>query len=176
MTARSRTSLKADLENGDTFDATIAGDMVDSFLTIEEGTAQIVSGAVTWNNRQVFNGGAFIATASATFVNATQVYSPAYINTTQVSAAAIGSAQATGFAISATFTMFSDVSAGQEAARVSGLAGQRFFIANDTAANLKVFPPSGGKIDNLAANAAYVVSANLNRGFHFFTTTRIFSS
>jgi hypothetical protein len=36
MTAKNRTTLKNDLENGDTFDATIAGDLVDSALNVAD--------------------------------------------------------------------------------------------------------------------------------------------
>lgn len=63
MTARNRTSLKSDLENGDTFDSTIAGDIVDSFLALEDGTTQSVSGKVN------FNGG-----LAATVVSAGTIY------------------------------------------------------------------------------------------------------
>lgn len=40
MTAKNRTTLKSDLENGDTFDQTIAADLVDSAVNVADTTAQ----------------------------------------------------------------------------------------------------------------------------------------
>jgi len=43
MTAKNRSTLKNDLENGDTFDQTIAGDLVDSAVNLADTTAQEMS-------------------------------------------------------------------------------------------------------------------------------------
>lgn len=176
MTARNRNSLKSDLENGDTFDQTIAGDIVDSFLSLDDSAAQTVSSQVTFNSKTTHSGGIDVTSVSAASINAAAVYSQAFQNTVDVSAVAVGSAQATGYAISAAYTIFTGVSAGQEAALLPNVYGRQFFVYNDTAANLKVFPYSGGKIDALSANAAYVVSAALGRAFRTFNATRIVSS
>lgn len=175
MTARNRASLKADLENGDTFDATIAGDMVDSFLTLEDGTAQTVSGAVTFASKSTHSAGVLTTIVSANGIVATSARFSQLIGTIDETAIAVGSAQATGYLLSAKYTMFTSVSAGQEAALLPQIYGVERFVYNNTANNLKVFPYSGAKIDSQAADAAYVVSGSAARTFIPFNATRVFS-
>ena len=51
MTSQTRTALKGKLENGDVFDATIAGDMVDSSINLADSAKLAASPASCHSQR-----------------------------------------------------------------------------------------------------------------------------
>lgn len=173
MTAQNRTTMKSLLENGDTIDETTTIDLVDSFLALEDPNAQTVSGAVTFNSLTNHNAGISTTTVSASQVIAGTLRG-AYRYTVDINVTAVSTAQTSAFSVSAFYTRVVSVVAGSDdAVRISAASPRAFVVFNDTNANLKVYPPSGATIDNLASNAAYVVSASVVREFDFLSTTLI---
>lgn len=62
MTAQDRSTLKGVFETGDTPDGSNYADLIDSFLSLAETTAQTVAGKVT------FSGGIVVSTVSANLI------------------------------------------------------------------------------------------------------------
>lgn len=74
---------------------------------------------------------------------------------------ATGNSQGTALAIPSDFCVFTTVAASTGAIMPSNcLPGDWYTIVNHGASTLSVYPPTGGKIANGSANAAFSVAAN----------------
>lgn len=74
---------------------------------------------------------------------------------------ATGNSQGTALALPSDFNVFTTVAASTGTIMPSNcLPGDWFTIVNHGASTLSVYPPSGGKIANGSANAAFSVGAN----------------
>jgi hypothetical protein len=87
-----------------------------------------------------------------------------------------GSTQATALSISADVNFISTVAAGSGVVLYNGVIGDSVFIMNDAGANaLTVYPPVGGKVNNLATNAGFSLAANTPVWCIKVTATRWFA-
>ena len=99
----------------------------------------------------------------------------ALLQDVQTAISAAGTTQGTATELSATDNEVSTVSAGAGVVLSSKLAaGDEQTVFNAGANALKVYPPSGMKINALAANVAMTLSTNTGVYFKCVSTTRVF--
>lgn len=169
MTAKNRTTLKTQFQTGDTPTGADFDDLIDSTLNLVDTTAQDV------NSDLVINGTLTVSALSTSQITASAA-TFGYIESQQTtylgvlrqnatsSAVATGASAATAFNVSAYSTRFTTVAASANGAKLPSVAednkGFSMFLFNDTNTNLNMYPATGGIINNLSANAPYVVSAS----------------
>lgn len=89
---------------------------------------------------------------------------------------ATGTTQGTALAISADVNFVSTVGANSGVILYNGVIGDSVFVMNDGGANaLTVYPPVGGKVNNLATNAGFTLAANTPVVCFKVTATRWFA-
>jgi len=89
---------------------------------------------------------------------------------------AAGTTQATALSITADVNFVSTVGASSGVIVYNGVIGDSVFIMNDAGANaLTVYPPVGGKFNNLATNAGFSLAANTPVWCIKLTATRWFA-
>ncbi len=89
---------------------------------------------------------------------------------------AAGTTQGTALSITADVNFVSTVGASSGVIIYNGVIGDSVFIMNDGGANpLTVYPPVGGKINNLATNAGFTLAANTPVWVLKVTATRWFA-
>ena len=94
---------------------------------------------------------------------------------TQASVSAAGTTQGTATELTAADSEVATVASGAGVVLASGGAsGDTQFVFNSGANPLKIYPPSGMKINALAANAAMLLGVNTGCIFKFISTTRVF--
>lgn len=84
---------------------------------------------------------------------------------------ATGNSQGTALAVPSDFNVFTTVSASTGCILPNGTPGDWYTIVNHGASTLSVYPPTGGKIANGSANAAFSVGANKTAQFQAISTT-----
>jgi hypothetical protein len=94
--------------------------------------------------------------------------------TVATSLVAAGVNQATALQLNSQWNEFDSVPAGSGVVLSTYQPGQEQLVFNDDPANaLLVYPPPGGKINQLAVNAAFSVAANSKNTFYFITALEI---
>lgn len=89
---------------------------------------------------------------------------------------ATGTTQATALSITADVNFVSTVGASSGVIVYNGVIGDSTFIMNDAGANaLTVYPPVGGKFNNLATNAGFSLPVNTPVWCIKLTATRWFA-
>lgn len=87
-----------------------------------------------------------------------------------------GTTQATALTIQADANFVSTVASGTGVILYNGMIGDSCFVFNDNGANaLTVYPPTGGKVNNLATNAGFLLAANTSVLCIKVTATRWFA-
>lgn len=82
------------------------------------------------------------------------------INGNNVNAAvtAAGTTQATATAVTADVNVVTTATTGQGAILYSGVPGDSQIVYNNTTADIKVYPHTGGNVNQLAANSGFVLA------------------
>jgi hypothetical protein len=89
---------------------------------------------------------------------------------------AAGTTQATALSLTADANFVSTVGASSGVQVYNGVIGDSCFIVNDGGANpLTVYPPTGGKFNNLATNAGFTLATNTPVWVIKITATRWFA-
>ena len=89
---------------------------------------------------------------------------------------AAGTTQTTALAISADANFVSTVGAGSGVIIYNGMIGDTVYVFNDAGANpLTVYPPVGGKINNLSTNGGFLLAPNTAVQVSKITSTRWFA-
>lgn len=89
---------------------------------------------------------------------------------------ATGTTQGTALTVSADVNFVSTVAAGTGVILYNGVIGDSCFVMNDGGANpLTVYPPTGGKFNNLATNGGFSLPANTPVWCVKVTATRWFA-
>lgn len=96
----------------------------------------------------------------------------AIVNDVQSGVTATGTNQATAYALTAADTEFTTVAAGTGAVIYAGTPGDEQSVYNGGANALTVYPPSGSKINGLAANAGVLVPTATGCLFRCMSSTR----
>lgn len=84
---------------------------------------------------------------------------------------ATGSNQGNALALPSDFNVFTTVGASTGAILPNSLPGDWITVVNHGASTLSVYPPTGGKIANGSANAAFSVAATKTAQFQAISTT-----
>lgn len=88
---------------------------------------------------------------------------------------ATGTTQTDAYEVTTAKALFSTVASGTGAKLSSAAsAGDSQAIYNGGANPLKVYPPTGGKINNLSTNAGVILTVNTGAEFHCMSTTQWF--
>ena len=90
---------------------------------------------------------------------------------TSISAA--GTTQGTATALTNTLNGLGTVAAGAGVVLYAGSAGDCQLVYNGGANAVKVYPPSGAKINGLASNAPHLLATNTACEYWFLSTTQI---
>jgi hypothetical protein len=193
MTAKTPSQLITSFENGDVPVQADYQDIFDSYVNLAQTTSQSMAGdlnlpnltaanTVSANNVNVTNAvNATIVSASvinAAFGNFTAVTAQTIVasaatfnvvsNSADTSVRAVGTTQGGAKALTAMLNrVVSGSAADNNGVILSQITGRHQLVFNDTNINIKVYPGTGGQIDDLATNVAYTVSASAAIGFYY---------
>lgn len=94
-------------------------------------------------------------------------------DTCNAAVAAAGTTQGTATALTTTVSQVTSASGGTaDGVRLTYQSGQGQFVANESGATVKVYPPTGASIDDLSANAAYSLADNAHKQFRCVSATK----
>lgn len=83
-----------------------------------------------------------------------------------------GTTQATGTAITASVSVFTTVTASTGGTLTDSMIGDQYDILNLGASTLTVYPPSGGRINQISTNGGFSLPINTACKVKKFTATR----
>lgn len=89
---------------------------------------------------------------------------------------ALGNSQGTALALPSDFNIFTTVAASTGTILPTGAPGDWYTVVNHGANSLSVYPPTGGKIANGTANAAFAVAATKTAQFQCIDGTNYAAS
>lgn len=184
MTTYNKATLATFFEQGDVPQGSDYQNLVDSQVNIAETSAQTMAGplvptelitarvsATNANIVTLLSAGTISAisinatqdiTTSAGAVYASAMHLSAELYRSVIIVSAFGTTQATGTALTATINRGQGVNDGSTTGFVlqANKSGYVQYVINETAASANLWPPTGGIINALAANAAFGLTAN----------------
>lgn len=184
MTQKTRDQLKALFQTNDTPTGADFGDLIDSCINQVDTTAQtinsdlVITGTLNVDTLQANDVTVNLVQTSSLVVTGSAAYFGTFNNSSDASAVAAGTNQATATQITRSYNRFVTVATGQGAilpTMSSVFQGPEVFVFNDTIVNLNIYPRSSGNINSLATNAPYVVSASARVSFYGFQLNSYFT-
>jgi hypothetical protein len=183
MTARVRTSLKAQFETNDVPTQSDYEDVFDSFVSLTDTTSQTVQRPLLLTGTSVYvasqlraytvqsSSSAHFQKLEAVTASITNLHAEVSFRTTFASAVPDGLTQGSAHAMTTPGVVISATALGN-AVRLpfgSTAAGQHCYVANRGNASARVFPATGQNHDELAANVAVTIAPHSIAGFAFVT-------
>lgn len=98
----------------------------------------------------------------------------AICNDVGTSISAAGTGQSTATALTNTLNGVGTVAAGAGIVLYAGSGGDCQLVYNGGANPVRVYPPSGAKINGLAANAPHILATNTACEYWFLSSTQVF--
>lgn len=93
-------------------------------------------------------------------------------NNVNATVTAAGTTQATATALTADGNIVSTATSGQGVILYAGMPGDNQRVYNSTTADIRVYPPSGAAINQIATNGAMVLAPRTSCNFYCYSATQ----